>query len=257
MRFGQGPLSHALLVEAIETVFVPVCVFNNVKDEAEILKRYEEPSWNNPVFRFFQPDGTEILPRKDGVWTAKGLAARINEAMRKAKIDVPRWLALEAKALDADRLETATFAMYCYWEGERRLGSLDGVVTTEAGWLNKQEVVDVRFDPEVISFEKLLQTARDVKCLHNVYARTDAQVEVAKKAKVKVERSDEASTPAKDKDRHYYLKKSLFHGFPLEAAQATKVNSAVGLKQDPLVWLSPRQRELYAEFERNAKRSRK
>lgn len=253
MRFGQGPLSHPLLVEAIETLFVPVCVFNNVKDEAEVLKRYEEPSWNNPVFRFFRADGTEILPRKDRVWDAKGLASRITEALRTVKIEVPRWLALETQALDTDALETATFAMHCYWEGERRLGALDGVVITAAGWLNQQEVVDVRFDPEVISFAKLLETARAVKCLHNVYARTDAQVAAAQQAGVKVARTDEAATPAKDEDRHYYLKRSAFLGFPLGAAQATKVNAAKGLGQDPRVWLSPRQEAAFAAFQKAAK----
>lgn len=112
MRFGQGPLSDPLLVEAIEHHFIPVCIFNNVKAEAGLLKRYEEPSWNNPVFRFFNPDGTEVLPRKDRVWDAKGLAGRLREALIKLKGEAPRWLDLAAKELNAEALQKATFAMY-------------------------------------------------------------------------------------------------------------------------------------------------
>lgn len=91
---------------------MPVCVFNNVKEEAELLKRYKEPSWNNPVFRFFRADGTEVLPRKDRVWDAKGLAARLRDAVTKIEGKAPDWLALAAAELDPGRLEKATFAMY-------------------------------------------------------------------------------------------------------------------------------------------------
>lgn len=112
MRFGQGPLSNPLLVDAIEEHFVPVCVFNNVKEEAALLTRYKEPSWNNPVFRFFNADATEILPRKDRVWDAKGLASRLHAAITKAHGKAPAWLGLIAKELNAEALHKATFAMY-------------------------------------------------------------------------------------------------------------------------------------------------
>jgi hypothetical protein len=51
VSFGDQVLRHPLLVEAIETEFVPVFVYNNRGGrDAEILARYGEPSWNNLCF---------------------------------------------------------------------------------------------------------------------------------------------------------------------------------------------------------------
>lgn len=145
-------------------------------------------------------------------------------------------------------------------------------MTTSAAWLGGQEVVDIQFDPKVITFESLLATARKFKCLDNVYARTDAQVEISKKAAAKVSRSDEESRPAKDGDRWYYLKKSpakgLLKSLPpsgtrtstiaaLSRAQATKVNAAIGLKQDPKRWMTPLQAVMYDALVVDAARVRK
>ena len=46
------------MVEAIEDAFVPVVVFNNKGGkDAQLLKRFNEPSWNNPVVRFLDGSG--------------------------------------------------------------------------------------------------------------------------------------------------------------------------------------------------------
>ena len=60
--WGTGVvLSHLLLVEAIETAFEPMFVYNNKSGkDAEILRRYDEPAWNNPVVRFLDQAGQEI-----------------------------------------------------------------------------------------------------------------------------------------------------------------------------------------------------
>ena len=63
--FGQRPLSHPLMVEAIEELFVPVLVFNNRKGkDAILLERFSEPSWNNPVVRYLDPAGKDLIERK-------------------------------------------------------------------------------------------------------------------------------------------------------------------------------------------------
>lgn len=50
VSFGEQVLSHPLIVEVIETAFEPVFVYNNKSGKhAEILRRYGEPAWNNPV----------------------------------------------------------------------------------------------------------------------------------------------------------------------------------------------------------------
>ena len=51
--FGSGPLSHPIVVSAAESEFVPLAVYNNVAGkDAEVLKAFNEPAWNNPVVRF-------------------------------------------------------------------------------------------------------------------------------------------------------------------------------------------------------------
>jgi hypothetical protein len=111
--FGRQVLSHPLLVEAIETLFTPVAIYNNVKGrDAVILKRYEEPSWNNPVVRFVDAKGVDLIPRRDRVWSPSGIAARMAEALAAAKRTVPEYLRLLALPTEKKFLRKASFAMF-------------------------------------------------------------------------------------------------------------------------------------------------
>ncbi len=48
-RYGNQVLRHPLLVDAIESLFVPVAIYNNTPgDDAETLHSFGEPAWNNP-----------------------------------------------------------------------------------------------------------------------------------------------------------------------------------------------------------------
>jgi len=110
-------LSHALLVEAIESLFDPIVIYNNKKGEdAEILKRYKEPAWNNPAVRFLDREGKDLIPRKGGVYSVSGIARRMARALRAAGKKVPEYLRLlglpAAGSKDAKYLRKASFAMY-------------------------------------------------------------------------------------------------------------------------------------------------
>lgn len=101
-----------LLVEAAETLFEPVAIRNNVEGyEKDVLDRYKEPTWNNPVVRFLEGDGTDVIPRKDRVWSTPALLGRMTEALRAAKNPVPRWLDTVALETRTGDVETAVFAM--------------------------------------------------------------------------------------------------------------------------------------------------
>jgi hypothetical protein len=222
-RFGGGPLSHPLLVEAIEDLFVPLVVFNNRGGgDAQMLERFDEPSWNNPVVRYLDGQGKDVLPRRDRVWSTGGVATRTADALRAADRELPRWLALVVTETNASRLETATFSMACFWQGEARLGRLDGVVGTRAGWQGGREVVEVRYDPNRIDAERLKQEAERARC---TAAKGEAR-------------------SAGDSDRKYYLQRSPLNYLPLTPMQRTKVNAALGTNGDPEMWLSPRQAAL-------------
>jgi hypothetical protein len=99
-------------VEAAETLFHPVAVRNNVDGfEKLVLERFEEPSWNNPVLRFLDAKGVDVIPRKDRIWTTGGVLGRMVEALEAAEQTVPPWLALTATETSSGEVETAVFAM--------------------------------------------------------------------------------------------------------------------------------------------------
>ena len=242
--FGEEVLSHPLLVEAIETEFVPVAIFNNKggKDRA-VLKRFREPSWNNPVVRFVDADGRDLIDRAAGVWSPGGIAERMVSSLERASRPVPAYLQLALAETRAHRTETATFEMHCFWEGEGCLGALPGVVSTEAGWLEGREVVQVHFDPKVTSYAELLRRARAGRCAEAVFVREPARLEAARAAWGDRARSS-AKRPraARDSDQKRYLRATPLAKLDLTPLQQTRVNAALANGQDPLRWLSPRQR---------------
>lgn len=110
--FGGEPLSNPLLIAAIEESFVPLLIHNNKPGpDAEVLRRFDEPAWNNPVVRFVDTDGTDLIPRRDGVWDTAALARRTRDALSAAQRPVPRYLPLLIAESDSDSLQRATFAM--------------------------------------------------------------------------------------------------------------------------------------------------
>lgn len=238
-----------MIVAAASAEFVPVAVYNNVAgQDAEVLKKFGEPAWNNPVIRFLGADEKDLIPRKDGVYHGGMVLARMAEALEKAKKPVPTYLKLAVAEFAPKKTETAVFAMYCYWEGEAKLGSLDGVITTRIGMLDGAEVVQVAFDPAVIEFKKLVEKAKEMDCTHKVFARTDAQQITANElVGSKAVRSD-TEVDARTQQQYHLAHFPRYHYLPLTAAQATKVNAAIANKKSPDEYLSPLQKDLYTRF---------
>ena len=89
-KFGREVLSHPDIVAAIEEEFIPVLVYNNRPGrDAEILARYDEPAWNYQVIRFLDGSGNDFIPRKDRVWTVRGVALRMIEALEALGREAP------------------------------------------------------------------------------------------------------------------------------------------------------------------------
>ena len=104
-------MSHPLIVEAAEDLFVPVAIHNN-KDghDGEVRERFDEPAWNYPVARYVGAEGADLIERKDRVYSVQETAARMAAALEVADVEVPAYLALLA-AEASDELTYATFAM--------------------------------------------------------------------------------------------------------------------------------------------------
>jgi hypothetical protein len=220
-NYGSDVLTHPLLVEAIETEFIPLAIHNNKGGhDAEVLKRFHEPAWNNPVVHVVDSEGANILPRLSGNYSTAGLIALMTNALIKQKGKAPLYLQLLADELSAQQKMTskATYSMYCFWTGEALFGKLNGVIKTTAGFEGGKEVVVVEFNPALISKAELDKIAQSQKCAVSAGGsfRADA-------------------TPK------YYLSNSEYKVVPMTELQKCRVNSTLAEKQDPRVFLSPRQ----------------
>ena len=239
------------MVAAAGAEFVPVAVYNNVPGpDAAVLKRFREPAWNNPVVRFLDADGADWIPRKDGEYTVGFLLSRMVAALEAAKRPVPPYLKLAAAEAAPRKPETAAFAMYCYWEGEAKLGALDGVTGTRIGELLGAETVEVTFDAAVIDYETLVTKALELDCAHRVFARTDAQLKIAKAlAGNRAVRTDDA-LDARTQQQYHLAHYPQYHVLPLTAAQATRANALIASRKWPDEVLSPKQIELKVRLEK-------
>ena len=125
------------------------------------------------------------------------------------------------------------------------------MVSTQAAWQEGNEVVEVRYRPEQVSFEQLLTAAQARSCATHVYTTSDEQLRIAR-ARVGENARPRPKAPerSKDSDQLYYLGRSPLRYLPLTPTQARRVNSALGLEQDPSPWLSPRTAELAEEVAR-------
>jgi hypothetical protein len=231
-RYGNTTLSHPLIVEAIETYFVPVCIFNNQGGkDAEALKLFGEPAWNNPVVRIVRADYQDIVLRMPNFKSSLQLVNGMRRALDLTGKTAPKYLELLEEELAAREagLETATFSMYCFWTGEGTFGALPGVIETESGFQDGKEVVKVLFDPSVTSraeLEKLTQPKSFSACAKNEGFRAD-------------------------REPKYYLAQTAYRFIPMTTLQAARANSLIGKKQSPDELLSPRQLDVLLKMAEN------
>jgi len=207
--FGREVLSRPELVSLIESHFVPLVVYNNRGGGHErIRKRYREPAWNYQVVRFVDAKGKDLIPRKDKVWTTSALAGRMIRALEAADRPVPGELHTLAGHAPPGETATAAFAQSCFWTGERKLGALEGVLETEAGFIRYREVTRVVYDPAVITYENLRKQAERMRCASQSYPRLP-----------------EEYRPAPARDQKKQIQGTPFAQLTLTPRQATKVNA--------------------------------
>lgn len=241
--YGDRVLSHPLVVEAVESLFVPVAVYNNASgDDARVLKSFEEPANNNPVVRILSPTGEALAPRVADNFAIPGLTGAMLTALKTANRPIPEYLQLLHEESDARvrGIERATFSMHCFWDGEAKLGGIRGVISTAPGTFQKLEVVEIEFDAQAIDFGKLLRTAKSLNCADRAFTRSDEhQIIASRIVSAAAQRSNQFSIP--DKEPKYRIRSTPYRHIPMSPLQATRVNNAVFEKRDPARFLSPRQ----------------
>jgi len=142
------------------------------------------------------------------------------------------------------RTERAAFAQHCFWTGEMKFGQIEGVVRTEAGFIEGHEVTLVDYSPETISFDQLVKQGVRANCADTVYVTTPKQEKLAartgysriaplkanyRRASVSDQKKQLQGTPAAELD--------------LTPEQATKVNAWIRTDSArALSFLTPEQR---------------
>ena len=244
------------MVEAIEDLFVPVLIYNNKSSDAALLKKFGEPSWNNPVVRFLNSDAKDVIARQSGVYSVGPMATRMVAALKASKREVPAYL--NDLVISNGKLQQATFAMYCYWTGEARLGKIEGVMSTTAGHAGGLEVVQLTYDPEMVDYSNLVKTAQSFECASKVFTHSADQLT---KAKALVgSRAVEfpgGGRKASSSDQKYQMRSIPgIQSLPLTTFQSTKVNSFIrsAERQKAFDVLSPRQIKLYKEITAETKK---
>jgi hypothetical protein len=221
VRFGQDVLTHPLMVELIADQFVAAAIFNNHPGaDAEILRRYGEPSWNNPVMRFLGADGVELLPKLADHYDALGLYEKITAVLDKLGEDVPGYFRLMGRDLlvEYGLSKSVTYTTPCFWSGETSLAQHPAIITTDAGWVNGEEVVQVHFDPREASRSDL-----------DAYAGAEGFKPI------------ESGGFELDREPQFYLRKNAACHLPLTPAQRTRINLAVPYHGPLADLLSPQQ----------------
>lgn len=242
-KFGREVLSQPLLVEAIEDEFIPVVVYNNRPggNDKQLLERFNETAWNYQVIRFLNAEGNDIVERKDGIWSVEGVAKRMIETLEKQKRDVPKYLSTAAVVADQSSHAQVAFAQHCFWTGEYNLGGIEGVITTEAGWLDGREVTLVRYDKNNLALASLARQASQVRCADKVYTAEGRSL-----AGLRGGTLDESyrTASASDQKRQISRWPAISQVPGINAMQLTKINSLAPKNTSlALQWLSPRQRE--------------
>lgn len=222
VNYGRDVLSHPLMVEFIENEFIPLAIYNNKPGkDAEILKKYNEPSWNNPVTHFVDSKGDDIVNKLAHNYQPLAMYNKMVEVLETLGKPIP----LYAKALGNDLkieygyFKTTVYETPCFWSGETTLAQHPGVVYTEAGWIGGAEVVKVFFDAKKASLETL-----------DNYAKQEGFYTIGNHENYRI-----------DKTPQYYLSRTTFASIPLSKVQRTNINLAIPYRKDPSDFLSPKQ----------------
>ncbi len=241
-QFAEDALSHPLLVEVLETEFVPAVAVKNDPADAPLLERYGEEPTGGPVLRFLDAHGSDLVPRRADVVDAHGLARRLVEVIESLGRPVPGYLSLVVDETAPGPVERAWIEVPDLVQGEVRIASIPGVVSTRAAVLAGRDTVEVAFRPAALTFRDLLEQAARADAAAFVFASDEAQLDVARRVLRGRARKVDPDTDARVHEQQKpLLKRSHLRYLPLTPMQTMRINADLATNRDPARWLSPRQ----------------
>ena len=102
-------------MDAAENSFIPICVYNNTKNDADalILGKFKESAWNNPVVRFIDRNEKDIVRGITRKWTVPALVNAMLKTLKKKNKNAPEYLKILAREEIAKKrgTQTAVFGM--------------------------------------------------------------------------------------------------------------------------------------------------
>lgn len=132
--------------------------------------------------------------------------------------------------------ERVALCQYCFWTGEFKIGAIEGVTTTQAGFIEGREVTLVTYDPKATSLEKILKQAKADGVATAVYLDDPSQLKGARKIN--------GYRPAPARDQKKQIQGTAFATLKLTPEQATKVNAfARSQPKKAAEYLTPEQRK--------------
>ncbi|MFO0722813.1 MAG: hypothetical protein U1E65_03440 [Myxococcota bacterium] len=199
LGFGRSVLADPEIVRLVEANFIPLAIFNNIASgpDRQILEEFGEPAWNNPVVRIVDRDRRERAPRFAGPYNKPAFAAilgRFGAAV--VRLSGP-----------------------CFWACEVKLGALEAVRATRAGFIDGNEVVEAELAPGEDA-ARFLESARRLGCADKVF-------------------DDAAASRFRPsaRDTKYYLARSAYRELHLDETTQCRVNAALGRGEDPTRFL--------------------
>lgn len=160
-----------------------------------------------------------------------------------AAVSLPLSLQAEPSG-ETKSTERVAFSQSCFWTGEMKLGRIDGVVRTEAGFFQGHEVTLVDYDPKRISLEDLARRARQAGVADRIHldiAKSSGGASIGGVAAGAA--LDHSYRPAPPSDQKKQLEGTQYERLQLTPEQATKVNAfARSNPAKAAEWLAPAQR---------------
>ncbi|MEO7723730.1 MAG: hypothetical protein ABIU29_03445 [Chthoniobacterales bacterium] len=125
------------------------------------------------------------------------------------------------------------FAQYCFWTGEMKLGQIEGVVRTEAGFFHGHEVTLVDYEAGRLSLEQLAEQAKRAGVTDRLHPGPGSGSSANSIGGVPVGVAlDGSYRAAPTSDQKKQMQGTAFARLDLTPEEATKVNAFV--RSEPL-----------------------
>ena len=253
---GGNILSHPLIVEAAETLFVPV----QFRHDYAPVNVANQISYT--TVRILDYCGDDLVkPIKDKQLTLASLASAMIGALIACDLNVPTYLTLVKEEQDARRWDgplnclrridrEAIFGVQCPHQSEVHFGGLDGVISTRSGYYDGQDVCQVTYDTTRLSYCSLVRHALQQEITSIVYYRSSEErvVGIIEQTRLNAYRTElvelhEDQTIHQSVDPKHALRTTMLRFVPLTNLQSTRANRLVSLGafNEAMHLLSPRQ----------------